>query len=209
MVQIVSKADAIAAGSTKYYTGVPCKYGHLAERYVFGGCVECERLRRNSPAAKERMRQYSAKRRQDPTYREYHKAYNREYGKSEQAKHYQREYNADPAVRTRRRMLQQQHRRTTRSQDWYLKRKYGITLAEKTSMLEAQNNLCAICQQVIALDGTPKENTIACLDHCHTTGKIRGLLCNSCNKGLGNFRDSVESLQNAITYLTKEQNEFK
>lgn len=61
-----SRAEAMVAGSNKYYTGKPCKHGHLAPRYLSGHCVECDRIRerrrraRNPVAARERERQWRA-----------------------------------------------------------------------------------------------------------------------------------------------------
>jgi hypothetical protein len=76
--------------------------------------------------------------------------------------------------------------------------KFGLTVAEYDAMLAKQGGGCAIC-------GTPpdsqKRKRILCLDHCHSTGKVRGLLCSKCNLGIGNFSDDVERLEVAITYL--------
>ena len=54
-----------------------------------------------------------------------------------------------------------------------------------------QHNLCKICS---------KEKQLM-VDHCHTTGKVRGLLCGKCNKGLGHFKDDIQVIKNIITYL--------
>jgi len=77
-----------------------------------------------------------------------------------------------------------------------LTRKYGITTDDYNQMVESQNNKCKIC-------GTdePRGTGGWKVDHCHTTGKVRGLLCNNCNVGLGYFKDNIESLQAAIQYL--------
>lgn len=73
---------------------------------------------------------------------------------------------------------------------------YGITRDIYNQMLVNQDFKCAIC-------GTHQSNLKKQLhiDHCHNTKKVRGLLCQKCNSGLGFFKDSVDSLQNAITYL--------
>jgi hypothetical protein len=63
-------------------------------------------------------------------------------------------------------------------------------------MLQQQNGLCAICKKT----ETGKTSNL-CVDHCHKTGKVRGLLCNNCNKGLGLFKDNPEVLLNASAYL--------
>lgn len=74
--------------------------------------------------------------------------------------------------------------------------KYGVSDQEFTLMLKAQDNRCAICKEVF------KSSRATHIDHCHDTGKVRGLLCHSCNVGIGHLKDSVMVLQNAIDYLT-------
>jgi len=76
-----------------------------------------------------------------------------------------------------------------------LKRMYGITIDAYNQMLESQGGKCLICQRV------PKERYRLRVDHCHKTKTIRGLLCNSCNSGLGRFEDSVDRLKSALRYL--------
>ena len=78
-------------------------------------------------------------------------------------------------------------------------RKYGITPDEFNEMLNAQGRVCAIC----GTDTPSKKCSTFRIDHCHQTGKVRGLLCMNCNSALGMFRDNIQSLQNAIAYLTK------
>ena len=77
-----------------------------------------------------------------------------------------------------------------------LKKMFGITLKEYNEMLEKQNHTCAIC------DGEEKFNGSLAVDHCHSTGKIRGLLCTNCNRGIGHLKDSISNLQSAIEYLS-------
>ena len=78
-----------------------------------------------------------------------------------------------------------------------LKSTYGIDLHEFRRLLAYQNNCCAICG-----DHVDELNKKICVDHCHKTGKIRGLLCLNCNYGLGHFKDNIDNLYNAIDYLT-------
>jgi hypothetical protein len=80
-----------------------------------------------------------------------------------------------------------------------LHHKYGITMKQKQQMIRKQSNQCSICGKELCtlLNDVSK----ACIDHNHTTGKIRGILCHSCNKGVGLLQDSPEILQNAINYL--------
>lgn len=72
-------------------------------------------------------------------------------------------------------------------------RKYGISEKDYESMLLYQNNVCAICYKA--------DIKSLSVDHCHITGKIRGLLCSSCNMGIGMFKDNPSLLNNAIGYL--------
>lgn len=88
-----------------------------------------------------------------------------------------------------------------RIDDMRLKRMYGIDLDIYNSMLESQNYKCLICFKNQFEE--PRKFTV---DHCHTTGKVRGLLCNSCNRALGIFSDSVDVLQSAINYLNRSFN---
>lgn len=80
-----------------------------------------------------------------------------------------------------------------------LKSMYGITLEEYDTMRVVQDHRCLICNDH-ELEVAAKHKTLY-VDHCHTTGKVRGLLCHNCNIGLGNFRDNEERLLSAIEYL--------
>lgn len=70
---------------------------------------------------------------------------------------------------------------------------HGLTPESYAAMLERQGGACAICRGGFG--------TKTCIDHDHTTGAVRGLLCHSCNVALGHFRDDPELLANAIAYL--------
>ena len=86
--------------------------------------------------------------------------------------------------------------------DNYLYRNYGITISNYKEILHKQNNVCAICGGTgneRATHSKSKCNLV--VDHCHTTSKVRGLLCHTCNTALGQFKDSKHLLQNAIKYL--------
>ncbi len=80
-----------------------------------------------------------------------------------------------------------------------LKHKHNISLDDYKLMEQKQNGMCAICLK--------KDNNLY-VDHCHKTEIIRGLLCNSCNKALGLFYDSTESLKKAVEYLTKTEVDY-
>lgn len=77
-----------------------------------------------------------------------------------------------------------------------LKCKYGITLDEYNDILESQDYSCAICNT------NHKEfSRMLAVDHCHTTGNIRGLLCSKCNTAIGLLNDDTDIMSNAILYL--------
>lgn len=93
-------------------------------------------------------------------------------------------------------------RRHSRMSD--LKLKFGITPEQYNELLESQNYCCAICnEKENVIHARTKEVIKLAVDHCHKTKKIRGLLCNRCNFGIGYFKDSIELLRNAIKYLEK------
>lgn len=77
---------------------------------------------------------------------------------------------------------------------------YGITLDQYNEMLMSQNNSCAICKTP-QVEGTKKR---LCIDHCHDSKIVRGLLCYECNFALGKFKDDVNLLKAAIEYLEKQ-----
>ncbi len=78
-----------------------------------------------------------------------------------------------------------------------LKKKYNLSLLDYENMRLIQENKCKICT---------KEKKLF-VDHCHTTGKVRGLLCATCNVGLGSYLDNTELLKEAIKYLDKSREE--
>jgi hypothetical protein len=83
-------------------------------------------------------------------------------------------------------------------------KRYGISLKAFEDMFNNQNGCCAICNLQLIKFGGPMQNEKAHVDHCHVTGNVRGLLCGQCNIGLGAFKDSMKSLQNAIIYLGEQ-----
>lgn len=80
-------------------------------------------------------------------------------------------------------------------------RKFGVTSEYYSQMLREQNGVCAICgkPETATRLGVVKSLSV---DHCHATGRIRGLLCSDCNTGIGKLKDDVKILQNAIQYLS-------
>jgi hypothetical protein len=86
-----------------------------------------------------------------------------------------------------------------------LKKNYGITLEDYKRMHEAQNGVCAICnepEKIMTRTGKVRDLAV---DHDHSTGKVRQLLCTRCNQGIGNLRENLDLLQKAANYLQSHQ----
>jgi len=82
---------------------------------------------------------------------------------------------------------------------YHLKNKYNITLEDYNSLFVKQNGCCLICGK----HQSELKYKLA-VDHNHKTGEVRGLLCNHCNAGLGNFNDDKKLLLKASEYLENE-----
>jgi hypothetical protein len=82
-------------------------------------------------------------------------------------------------------------------------KKYGLSIEEYEKMLSSQNGVCSICNKEETRKGKNGKVLPLNVDHCHKTGKVRGLLCHLCNVSLGGFQDSEEILLKAINYLKK------
>jgi hypothetical protein len=98
-----------------------------------------------------------------------------------------------------RREYRRRPERKTADREGYLKRKYGITLADYERMFEAQGGVCAICGEA-----RPEERTLH-VDHDHETGVIRGLLCFRCNQAIGSLQEDYEIFQAAADYLDRDE----
>jgi hypothetical protein len=81
----------------------------------------------------------------------------------------------------------------------HLKYKYKMTIEDYNNLFTKQNGCCKICHT-----HQSKFKSALRIDHDHKTNKVRGLLCHSCNTGLGLFKDSLTLLDNAKTYLQSE-----
>ena len=79
-----------------------------------------------------------------------------------------------------------------------LRRFHGLSKENYNTIMEAQNNKCAICQKSAPFPGKSKRLYV---DHCHATNSVRGLLCLNCNIMLGHSKDDINILENAIKYL--------
>jgi hypothetical protein len=108
---------------------------------------------------------------------------------SEEKRAYMRQYHRDNFESYRNRQL------TT---------KFGLSLDEYNAILEDQGGVCAICGDAETKMWKGRLCNLA-VDHDHKTGRVRGLLCSNCNRGIGLLQDDIERLQAAINYL-KEDN---
>lgn len=87
-----------------------------------------------------------------------------------------------------------------------LRDSYGITLEQEAEMMAAQGDKCAICDAPSGKrNGPTGKLSNLCVDHCHKTLKVRGLLCDACNTAIGLLQDSPAILLRAAAYLEKHQ----
>lgn len=85
-----------------------------------------------------------------------------------------------------------------------LKTLFNISIEDYEKMYKEQDGKCAICHiDEDTLKTIRPKSAKLCIDHCYITGKVRGLLCSTCNTGIGMLNDSINQLQNAIYYLDK------
>lgn len=105
-----------------------------------------------------------------------------------------------PEGRIRRHAIERHYRKTKRVNVLAAQRKikYGLDLTTYCDFLVDQENRCAICREAFD-DGTWKNH--ACVDHDHVTGRIRGLLCRTCNSGIGHLKDDIGLMLAAIRYI--------
>lgn len=142
--EIITRAEAKEQGLTHYFTGIPCRHGHLSLRYTQGAsCTTCHSIG---------------------------------------SKRYARENPQKVKSMIRERNLQNL---------------YGISTDEYQDMLERQGGVCLVCLEEC------NRGTRLCVDHCHKTGEVRGLLCSRCNSALGNLRDDPEIIKSLLRYIRR------
>jgi len=172
MEQIITKRDAKERGLKLFFTGVPCKkYGHISTRRVRDGV--CTDC--------DKLYQSS------PSRRDYHRKISSTPKYIEQRKRYRNSINHTIDFKKRTRAV-------------HLKNKYNLLIEDVVALEEQQNNKCLICDTPFPFDEKLQKFTHH-VDHSHTTGKVRGLLCSCCNTLLGMAKDNITILQNAIKYL--------
>lgn len=123
----------------------------------------------------------------------------------------------DPVIRReKQRIASRKFQRKRRAEDptkasreyksWQLRSQYGITIEEYEIMLASQKGLCAICNQPETQRNSWGTGVkLLAVDHKHGTKRVRGLLCQSCNMGLGKFGDSPDILKAAAKYLIRAE----
>lgn len=128
----------------------------------------------------------------------------KEYDKSEKGKERHRRWALNNPQKTaeNRRKQNIKNKESGAFKRWHLKKHYGLTYEEFNRILSSQNNRCGICKKIF----TNVLPLIPCVDHIHdASNKIRGLLCKSCNSGIGFFKEDVEILRKAEKYVSKHR----
>jgi hypothetical protein len=93
-------------------------------------------------------------------------------------------------------------RNKSKQREYDLKRHYGITESDYVLLLNKQNDCCDICGIHKSIYGKK-----FAVDHDHSTGAIRGLLCSNCNTGIGKLKDNVDTIRKALQYMEKHKHE--
>lgn len=83
-----------------------------------------------------------------------------------------------------------------RSRKHALMKNYGLTMDDFFNLVEEQGGKCAICQIDLP-------HTKPVVDHCHVTGKVRGILCHKCNSGIGMLNDDARTIERALKYISQ------
>jgi len=196
-------------------------------------CKECDRKYRQQPELKERTKKYRQeyyqinKERIKRSQQEYYKLYKEKIIRKQQAyqnlhkekrKQYRKRYhevykdkeneNARNNYRShwgeRRRWGKEYYQLMSKDRifmdkriDYHLRTRYGLTLIQKQQLFDEQHGMCLICK-------TPfRDVYCANVDHDESTKKIRGLLCNNCNRGIGHLKHNIDYLKTAILYLER------
>lgn len=187
-------ASGAKALGSQYYTGIQCNHGHLGLRYTSSGnCILCiaqkqgqiqigktnARSKKNYELAEQALANGAST-----------------YIPGSPCKHghslrFVGSGNCVECAKTSVEKMPNGYHRWLR-----IKKVYGITKEEFENFLASQGGLCAICERPLVDKKTH-------IDHCHDTGKVRGLLCGPCNQGLGLFQESKMTLSKALKYLEK------
>jgi len=180
----MKRADAIEKG-LKTYTSL-CKKCSCTERYVSSyGCVQCTIARNDN----EYIKKYSKTEKAKIRIKQYMGEYNADGKISENQKKYYRSSKGQARFK----------KHYSENKDAYFKsslKKYNITLDEYYYLFNKQNGCCAIC----SISETELNKRFH-IDHNHTNGEVRGLLCHYCNTGIGLFKENILVIKKAMEYL--------
>jgi hypothetical protein len=126
------------------------------------------------------------------------KKYHQEYYRKNKEKldAYKQQWKAENPEKSKKHQTTYTDKSKEKRQIWQREYRYGLSHEVFTKMLEEQSGSCKICERLF-------EGTKVFVDHCHSTGSVRGLLCPSCNTALGLIKDNLLWLQRAKTYLTE------
>lgn len=176
----MDRKQAIAQGQ-KTYTGKPCKRCGTTEKYVNNwGCVECSKTI-YQPSAQVRKRYEQSDK---------GKAVRKKQNQSDAQKERIWEYNNTSGN------MQKYYKDNPEKYLEYRVRKYGLTVDQYNDMLTEQNNCCKICN--VELDMAKHTH----IDHCHSTGEVRSILCAPCNQALGLLKEDISIMQRMIDYVS-------
>lgn len=113
---------------------------------------------------------------------------------------YQRRWRAANADKVRSNQREYHAKNKHKRRQYYIKCVYGLTPEEYEAMFEAQGRRCAACPNT-----TPGAGRQWNVDHCHTTGKVRGILCHGCNLALGMVYDDPARLRSLADYIESKK----
>ena len=175
-----ARSEALTKGE-KFYEGRPHKCGTTTKYSIWGGCVHCNTAVGISQDAKQRNREAGAR-------------YRRKIGKAER----------DPDVISRKNLPSRTKRQITIFKAKLKKYWPNLPVAERYAefnrLVIEQAGRCGVC--AVALTGKHLESSELCVDHCYTTGRVRGLLCRHCNRSM--HRDLTLDIWSAVgDYLKK------
>jgi len=140
----------------------------------------------------------------DKIYRDKNRERRKEYGEKWRTENrvYMKEYQTQNKESGRKRQKEWRSKNKEHATNTYLIKSYGITLDDYNRLFIEQEGCCAICGK-----HQSELNRPLFVDHNHETNQIRGLLCPSCNTGIGNFNDDIPTITKAIQYLTAIRHE--
>lgn len=108
----------------------------------------------------------------------------------------------NPVIMDKKRMWKDSEKAKENGKNYRFNKHYGISLETYKEMLDKQGVVCAICRKpervVDKRNGKPRSLAV---DHCHKTGRVRGLLCSMCNNGIGMFGENIVDIANAVKYI--------